>query len=344
MRFFIVILLCFIILVSLGCTKEVEVFKLKYRNDINLAVGYDVVIEDIKFSEIAGVNEMDLPVYILENNNKSYTINYLLTLAMDNDTGVFFNIDPNTQEKLKLHRALLDENGFGQIIPWKEVDDIFPKFSKAQVIDVETGLRFNVQRRGGNQHVDVQPLTKKDTEIMFQSFDRQWSWDRRAVVLRVGVDFIAGSMNGMPHGAGAIRDNEFDGHFCIHFYQSRTHGGNNLDFAHQLMIKKAGGNLFEYLMELEPEGILRAFLIFTTQRQSQLAEFVLFDKNENISFFETMDSVNIVSVSKLENSTDYQKYEVDLIYYKDNQRYRENLLFDFYKLPNHHTWKIKYIH
>ena len=48
-------------------------------------------------------------------------------------------------------------------------------------------------------------------------------------------------MNGMPHGAGAIKDNDFDGHFCIHFYASRTHGGNRVDERHQNMVLKAAG-------------------------------------------------------------------------------------------------------
>ena len=32
------------------------------------------------------------------------------------------------------------------------------------------------------------------------------------------------------------KDNDFDGHFCIHFYASRTHGGNRVDERHQNMV------------------------------------------------------------------------------------------------------------
>ncbi|MCM3080108.1 hypothetical protein [Brevibacillus invocatus] len=35
-----------------------------------------------------------------------------------------------------------------------------------KVIDLETGQRFQVQRRAGSRHADVQPLTRNDTMIL----------------------------------------------------------------------------------------------------------------------------------------------------------------------------------
>jgi hypothetical protein len=48
-------------------------------------------------------------------------------------------------------------------------------------------------------------------------------------------------MNGMPHGGQSIKTNNFKGHFCIHFKNSRTHAGNRLDKSHQAAVKKAAG-------------------------------------------------------------------------------------------------------
>ena len=53
-----------------------------------------------------------------------------------------------------------------------------------------------------------------------------------------GVSYAA-SMNGMPHGTGSITTNNFDGHHCIHFLNSRTHTGNRWDTAHQAAVQKA---------------------------------------------------------------------------------------------------------
>lgn len=130
---------------------------------------------------------------------------------------------------------------YGEYIPWTEVSRIFPRYAVASVVDVETGLSFKVQRRAGQKHADVQPLTRDDTATMKKIYGGQWSWKRRAVLVVTGSHRIAASMNGMPHGAGAIKGNQFPGHFCIHFRDSRTHITNKIDPEHQEMVKKAAG-------------------------------------------------------------------------------------------------------
>jgi len=46
-------------------------------------------------------------------------------------------------------------------------------------------------------------------------------------------------MNGMPHGTATISNNGFDGHFCIHFYKSKTHGTGLVDDEHQNCVEQA---------------------------------------------------------------------------------------------------------
>ena len=52
---------------------------------------------------------------------------------------------------------------------------------------------------------------------------------------------LAASINGMPHGGGSIADNNFEGHICIHFLNSRTHGTDNVDPDHQNAVGEAAG-------------------------------------------------------------------------------------------------------
>lgn len=127
----------------------------------------------------------------------------------------------------------------GELLPWDQADRIFT--SRATVVDVKTGLSFRVQRRGGHNHADAEPLTPEDTAVMLMIYGGRWSWERRAVVVLVGGWAIAASMNGMPHGGQTITDNRFDGHFCIHFYGSRTHGTEQVDPEHQAMVMVAAG-------------------------------------------------------------------------------------------------------
>jgi len=134
----------------------------------------------------------------------------------------------------------------GEYLDWfKEVQYIYEKGKQATVTDIETGKSFKVKRLYGRNHADSEPLTAEDTKIM-KSIYGSWSWDRRSVILTVtdknGVQRkIAASMNGMPHGGESIGNNNMNGHFCIHFKNSRTHSGNRLDPGHQKAVKKAAG-------------------------------------------------------------------------------------------------------
>lgn len=84
---------------------------------------------------------------------------------------------------------------------WEEVNEILPRYTKFTVVDLETGLEFQVQRRAGSNHADVQPLTPKDTAIMKKIYNGKWSWKRRAIIVISEDEKIAASMHGMPHGA-----------------------------------------------------------------------------------------------------------------------------------------------
>lgn len=153
-------------------------------------------------------------------------------------------------------------SGGVELIHWNDVDKIWPRDSSAVIVDVDTGKRINVYRSGGYNHADVETLTAADTEILKSLYGGSFSWNRRAVIVEVNGRRIAASMAGMPHagrddqpnramvsnrsggyGYGsnldAIKGNNMDGVFDVHFYQSKTHGTNKVDSAHQNMVQKA---------------------------------------------------------------------------------------------------------
>ncbi len=147
-------------------------------------------------------------------------------------------------------------------LPWfGNVENFFARGDIADVYDIDSGLSFRVKRSYGTYHADCEPLTAADTATMKKIYG-QWSWQRRAIIVTVKGKKIAASMNGMPHagdedapanqyvnwrsagyGAGinldSVKGNKMDGHFCIHFLNSKTHVGNNVDPAHQAMVAKA---------------------------------------------------------------------------------------------------------
>jgi len=155
-------------------------------------------------------------------------------------------------------------NGSVELIHWNDVDSVWPRNTSAVIVDVDTGKRINVYRSGGTNHADVETASAADTATLKSLYGGSFSWDRRAVVVEVGGRRLAASMAGMPHagrddqpnramvsnrsggyGYGsnldAIKGNNMDGVFDVHFYQSRTHGSNKVDSAHQSMVKKAAG-------------------------------------------------------------------------------------------------------
>jgi hypothetical protein len=157
-------------------------------------------------------------------------------------------------ESLSLKTEMLDW--------WMEVNKLFTIDSTALLIDVETGKNFKIKRTFGTNHADCETLTAEDTKVMQEIWGGEWSWSRRAVIIVANGHVIAASSNGMPHagrdneptesiidnrsadfGTGInldkVKNNEMDGHFCVHFLNSKTHGTDRVDETHQEMICKA---------------------------------------------------------------------------------------------------------
>lgn len=144
---------------------------------------------------------------------------------------------------------------------WKAANKVFARGSKVKVIDVRTGKSFYIKRTYGGNHADCETLTKEDTKILKDIWGG-FNWSRRPILVEIDGRLLAASMSGMPHagldskatnaivssrsegyGRGvnldAVKNNGMDGHFDIHFNNSRTHGSNRVDPAHQRAIKEA---------------------------------------------------------------------------------------------------------
>ncbi|QOR66304.1 LysM peptidoglycan-binding domain-containing protein [Cytobacillus suaedae] len=129
----------------------------------------------------------------------------------------------------------------GEVLDWwTEAQYVFPIGAIATVTDFETGVSFKVKRTVGANHADSEPLTAADTEIA-KSVWGGFSWKERAVIVEVNGRKIASSMSFMPHDVQYITDNNFNGHFDIHFSNSTRHMDGQIDVAHQNQIKIAGG-------------------------------------------------------------------------------------------------------
>lgn len=179
---------------------------------------------------------------------------------------------------------------------WKDVNQILPKYSKFTVLDIETGKKFKVQRRAGSHHADVQPLTVRDTSIMKDIYGGRWSWKRRAIIVIHKDRWIAASMHGMPHGAGALKNN-FPGHFCIHFYGSTTHRTNSMDLSHMLMTLKAAGKLNDYLAKANPYDVIYAYFTAIKQQDEKIVSEISLQK---VNWQPILPLIENVAISRME--------------------------------------------
>lgn len=128
---------------------------------------------------------------------------------------------------------------FAELEWFKGINNVVSIGTIMKITDVETGQKFLAKRTYGVNHADSETLTKEDTAIMKGLYNNKWSWDRRSIVVEINNLRLPASMAGMPHSLDSINDNNMEGHFDIHFLNSRTHGTNKIDPDHQDAVKTA---------------------------------------------------------------------------------------------------------
>ncbi|MFZ5633112.1 MAG: hypothetical protein ACOY40_09730 [Bacillota bacterium] len=233
---------------------------------------------------------------------------------------------------------------YGEFLAWEEANRVFPKYARATIIELETGLQFRVQRRAGRYHADVQPLTAGDTAVMKMIYNGKWSWKRKAIIVQLDNGRrIAASMNGMPHGGGAIRGNNFDGHFCIHFRDSKTHTGGEVNTAHQIMVWKAAGRVDEQLVSLPPRRVIDVFFTALDQGEASIAGKAV-DAGSVYSALlpEGFLEINSVRVDKVVKGNDKNSFNVSVwvVYRGSDRECKKNMLITMINIENK-GWKIE---
>lgn len=111
--------------------------------------------------------------------------------------------------------------------------------SYATIYDIQTGISIKIKRMGGTNHADIEPATAEDTAKLYKMVGGKYSWDSRPVILIKGDTYVACAINTLPHGDQTITDNNYDGQFCLHMVNSRTHGSDSVNESHQKAIVKA---------------------------------------------------------------------------------------------------------
>ena len=151
-----------------------------------------------------------------------------------------------------------------EMVDWYtgDIQQIWAPGVVAIVTDVYTGISYRARRLYGDMHADVEPLTSADTKAICATYgvaraqdiadkrDSLQTWRRRPLWITIGTRTFAGSGYCVPHNypdGDSIPDNDYNGQFCVHFINSKTHGSkivdydnaNNAYFGHQSAIRYA---------------------------------------------------------------------------------------------------------
>ncbi|WP_139364876.1 hypothetical protein [Sutcliffiella halmapala] len=249
--------------------------------------------------------------FIRINDEVTYAIDHQLNIYDRDKKKLLANMPEKIKKQLSQDMKKLHSKHYGQLVSWKDANKLLPRYSIFTVLDLDTGLSFQVQRRAGSYHADVQPLTHDDTKKMKEIYRGTWSWDRRGILVLTETGQIAASMHGMPHGQGALK-NGFPGHFCIHFQDSITHKSRKMDHAHSIMIKKAAGDWLDYTQKLSPQEIVDATVIAIHQNDWFILSSILDDKNRVLLEKYKPELTEIELIKRLSDLPESSEYETKL--------------------------------
>jgi len=146
------------------------------------------------------------------------------------------------------YRTEMDEikpqqSGQVWLIDWFDgMNKIMKRMTPFEVIDVRTGIHWNMQRFGGYSalwHADVETVTKDDTKKMTEAWGGELNPSRRPVWVKYDGKYYAAGLMGYVHNTGPTSTNGMDGQVCLHFRGSKIHSSGHIDEAHQACIMEA---------------------------------------------------------------------------------------------------------
>jgi hypothetical protein len=109
-------------------------------------------------------------------------------------------------------------------------DDVKPRYKSGTIMtiyDPASKRSWKLRIMSMGRHADSEPLTAEDTSAMNKAFGTT-TWTPKAVWVQFpdGVWSMA-TMHNTPHLTGTIKNNNFDGHLCVHFLRDMSEATKN---------------------------------------------------------------------------------------------------------------------
>lgn len=129
----------------------------------------------------------------------------------------------------------------GELADWSVVKEQLSVGQTYLVYDYNTGASWRMTYTGGENHAEMECASAEDTNVYKKAFGDEFNYSKRPVVIEIGEEKIAASLQGYPHGDDEVPNNDMAGHACLYFNGSLSHVGSLPDVEHQAMIYKASG-------------------------------------------------------------------------------------------------------
>jgi LysM repeat protein len=206
----------------------------------------------VMISRVLQGGSSDLPPmldYTVENGDSIWKIAEKYSVSMESiiEVNQLDSEELHVGQELKIptnepidNKDTIETPSYGELIEWSEASQIFSIGKTATITDFLTGKTFQLKRTYGVNHADVEPLTKADAAIMNDIWGGP-TWDTRPIIVEVDGRYIAAAMHNMPHSVQKIKDNNYNGHACIHFLGSRKHHDGSIWADMQRNVKIAAG-------------------------------------------------------------------------------------------------------
>ena len=132
----------------------------------------------------------------------------------------------------------------GEAADWSTVvNAAIPVDTAFTIIDYNTGKSISVKRTGGTGHADVETVDGDATDVFLECFGGAFTWEKRAVLVKVGETTYAASLLGHTGGEDAISENDMTGHACLYFLGSTSDVMGFADKEHARNVLVAAGQL-----------------------------------------------------------------------------------------------------
>lgn len=135
-----------------------------------------------------------------------------------------------------------------KLLHWfNEVKPSLSNGSTLTVYDPATGLQWKLRVYSRGRHCDSEPITAEDTATMYKAFGNQNTWTPKPVYVKLpSGTWTLATQHNVPHESQSIKNNDFDGHLCVHFLRDMDEckqNDPNYGVTNQNAIRKAWKSL-----------------------------------------------------------------------------------------------------